>query len=304
MEQRVESGVLACIVNGRAGSRTAERLAADLPNLFRKHGSRAEVIVTGRGADLTTIARRYAKQGYRAIVAAGGDGTVNAVASAVIGTQSALGVLPMGTLNHFAKDAGIPLSLDAAVETIVAGHIASVDAAEVNGHFFVNNSSFGLYPAIVAHRSSLQRRGMGKWRAFTIAVWRMLRRTPHFHVSLQADGGFDRSERTPFVFVGNNPYRAAGFGIGARHSLDTGKLWVCTAPGAGRKALAGMMMRALLGRTTPGELRVLEAEELWISTRRRRRVKVANDGELLRIQSPLHYRIHPRALRVFVPAPG
>ena len=67
------------------------------------------------------IARRYAESGCRTIVAAGGDGTVSAVASALVGTQAALGVLPLGTLNHFAKDVGIPLDLDAAVETIING---------------------------------------------------------------------------------------------------------------------------------------------------------------------------------------
>ena len=72
---------------------------------------------------------------------------------------------------------------------------------------------------------------------------------------------------------------------------------VCRAPGAGRRALVGMAIRALFGRTTPGELKLLEAEELWVQTRRNRRLKVANDGEVLTMTSPLHYRIRPKALR-------
>ena len=95
------------------------------PTLFREHGTKAETIVVGHGSELTPIARRYAESGCRTIVAAGGDGTVSAVASALVGTQAALGVLPLGTLNHFAKDVGIPLDLDAAVETIINGERAS-----------------------------------------------------------------------------------------------------------------------------------------------------------------------------------
>ena len=206
---------------------------------------------------------------------------MSAVASALVGTQAALGILPLGTLNHFAKDIGIPLDLDAAVETIINGKERLVDVGEVNGRIFINNSSIGLYPAIVQERSEHQRRGMSKWFAFARALYTVMRRVPHFHASMHADGKYDSSDRTPFIFVGNNPYETTGLDIGERRQLDTGKLWVCRAPGAERSALIGMAVRALFGRTTPGELKLLEAEELWVQTRRNRRIKVANDGEVL-----------------------
>lgn len=301
MDRRVEQCVLACIVNGRAHSNEAERLSSRVVELFRAHGACVDTIVVERGGDLLPLARRYAERGYKTIVAAGGDGTVSAVASALVGTPAALGVLPLGTLNHFAKDAGIPLSLEAAVETILAGHTRQIDVGAVNGHIFVNNSSIGLYPAIVAERSELQRRGMRKWLAFAGAVLKIMRRVPHFHVSLHADGNYDGTDRTPFMFIGNNAYHAAGLRIGEREQLDGGKLWVCSAPDAGRLQLIGMAARALFGRERPIELKVIEAKELWVQTRRRRRIKVANDGELLVTHSPLHYHIRPKALRVVVP---
>lgn len=304
MDRRVEQCVVACIVNGRARSNEADRLSPRVVELFGARGARVDTIVVERGSDLAPLARGYVERGYTTIVAAGGDGTVSAVASVLVGTPAALGVLPLGTLNHFARDAGIPLSLDAAVDTIIAGHTRLVDVGEVNGRIFVNNSSIGLYPAIVAERSELQRRGMRKWTAFAQAVYRIMRRVPHFHASVHADGRYDGTDRTPFIFVGNNAYHAAGLRIGERQRLDEGKLWVCSAPDAGRAQLIGMAMRALVGRTKPIELKVLEAKELWVQTRRRRRITVANDGELLATRSPLHYRIHPQALRVVVPAGG
>ena len=234
MDQIVSQSVVACIVNGRAGSNGARRLSARVAELFREHGVQAETIVVDEGSDLVPIARRYAESGCRTIVAAGGDGTVSAVASAVVGTPAALGVLPLGTLNHFAKDAGIPLMLDTAIETIIAGHTKLVDVGEVNGRIFINNSSIGLYPAIVQQRDRHQRRGLSKWTAFARALYTVMRRMPHFHASLHADGKYDGTDKTPFIFVGNNPYHASGLQIGERQQLDSGRLWMCSAPNADR----------------------------------------------------------------------
>jgi diacylglycerol kinase family enzyme len=261
----------------------------------------AETIVVEDGSQLLPVARRCARNGCGTVVAAGGDGTVSAVASAIVGTQATLGVLPLGTLNHFAKDLGIPLDLDAAVENIIHGVPKLVDVGEVNGRIFVNNSSIGIYPAIVQRRARHQFRGVSKWAAFARAIYAVLRRMPHFHASLHADEKFDGTDRTPFIFVGNNPYRTSGLQIGERQRLDSGWLWVCSAPNADRATLIKMALRALVGRTTPGELKVIEAKELWVQTRTNRRVKVANDGEVFATRSPLHYRIRPEALRVLVP---
>jgi diacylglycerol kinase family enzyme len=302
VDQVAAQSIVACIVNGSARSNAAAQLTDRVTALFREHGTAAETIVVGNGRELTPIARRYAEEGCRTIVAAGGDGTVNAVASALVGTQSSLGVIPLGTLNHFAKDAGIPLDLDAAVETIINGETKLVDVGELNGRIFINNSSIGLYPAIVQERCEHQRRGLSKWVAFTRAVYTVMRRAPSFHASLHADGQYDGTDKTPFIFVDNNAYETTGLAIGERRQLDGGKLWVCSAPGAHRVALVKVAIRAVLGHASPGELKVLEAEELWVQPRKNKSVKVANDGEVFSISPPLHYRIRPKALRVIVPA--
>jgi diacylglycerol kinase family enzyme len=170
----------------------------------------------------------------------------------------------------------------------------------VNGHVFINNSSIGLYPAIVQERSDRQSRGYSKWVAFFQAVYTVLRRCPSFHATLHADGASKGGDHTPFVFVGNNRYETSGLRIGERGTLRAGRLWVCRAPGADRAVLLRMALQAALGHPAPGELKVLEAEELWVKSRRSR-LKVANDGEVQSFTSPLHYRILPGALRVIVP---
>jgi YegS/Rv2252/BmrU family lipid kinase len=302
VDQAASQSTIACIVNGSARSNAAAQLSDRVAALFREHGAKAETIVISHGRELTPIAQRYAQDGCRTIVAAGGDGTVNAVASALVGTKAALGVIPLGTLNHFAKDAGIPLDLDDAVDTIINGVTKQVDVGELNGRIFINNSSIGLYPAIVQERSDHQRRGLKKWLAFARAVYSVMRRVPQFRASLHADGKYDGTDRTPFIFVGNNAYEATGLAIGERRRLDGGMLWACRAPGADRAALIKMAIRALFGQASPGELKALEAEEIWVQTRKNKNVKVANDGEVFSATPPLHYRIRPRALRVIVPA--
>ena len=134
--------VLACIVNGGARSNTAAQLSDRVAALFREGRDHRRQSRPRADAYCPTLCRRW----LPTIVAAGGDGTVNAVASALVGTQAALGVIPLGTLNHFAKDAGIPLDLDAAIDTVIRHH-QLVDVGELNGHI-INNSSIGLYPAM------------------------------------------------------------------------------------------------------------------------------------------------------------
>ena len=144
------------------------------------------------------------------IVAGGGDGTVSTVAAALVDTDICLGVLPLGTLNHFAKDLGLPLDLEAAVRCIATGVTSRVDVGEVNGRVFVNNSSLGLYPDIVRDREQQQKRfGRGKWHALLRASIAALRRYPFLQVSLAVEGR-ERAYRTPFVFIGNNAYRMEG----------------------------------------------------------------------------------------------
>ena len=138
------------------------------------------------------------------VAAAGGDGTVSSVAAAVAGSATPFGILPLGTLNHFAKDLHIPLDLAQAVHTIASRHIVVVDAAQVNGRVFVNNSSIGLYPSVVERREALRKQGHRKWPAFAMAATQVLSRSEDVSVRLNVDGR-QIVTRTPFVFV---PVRA------------------------------------------------------------------------------------------------
>jgi diacylglycerol kinase family enzyme len=258
--------------------------------------------VAREGDDVKEFVRRALSNGARAVVAGGGDGTVGSVAGALAGTDRPLGVLPLGTLNHFAKDLGIPLALEEAARNVCEGRAVPVDVGEVNGHVFVNNSSLGLYPRIVRRREKLQEReGSGKWSAFLRASMAVLLRYPFMSVRLEADGR-QIARKTPFVFVGNNEYQVENLRLGARSCLDAGRLSLYVAHRTGRLGLLRLALSALLGRLREAhDFDALCAREIWVETRRPKRIPVATDGEVTVLSTPLHYRIRPGALKVIVP---
>jgi diacylglycerol kinase family enzyme len=236
-----------------------------------------------------------------AIVVGGGDGTVGAVAGLLADVDIALGVLPLGTLNHFAKDAGLPADLDGAVAVIAAGHVRHADLAEVNGRVFVNNSSVGLYPLMVRDRERQQEHlGRGKWPAMARAAGRAVWRLSKWRLRISADGETARLE-TPILFVGNNRYETGLFGLGTRASLDEGRLYLYAIKAGSRFGLAKAMLRALLGRLDQArDFIVVSGCEARIDSPRVR-LHVAADGEAMVLETPLVYRIRPKALKLIAP---
>ncbi|HVG32731.1 MAG TPA: hypothetical protein VM911_06610, partial [Pyrinomonadaceae bacterium] len=183
-------------------------------------------------------------------------------------------------------------------------HVARVDVGEVNGRIFLNNSSLGLYPSIVRQREKQQERlGRGKWPAFIWATLSVLRRYPFLTVRLNTDEK-QMIRRTPFVFVGNNEYEMESFNVGARSCLDAGHLSLYTAQRTGRLGLLRFAIRALFGGLRDEkDFDALCTKEVWIETRRSR-LRVATDGEVTVMNTPLHYRVLPGALKVLVPPPA
>jgi diacylglycerol kinase family enzyme len=289
------------IVNSHSGPGHESEVENILAAAFTTAGIDARILLAQTGAEVIALAQQAASGDAEAIVAGGGDGTINSVASVVIDSNKLLGVLPFGTMNHFAKDMGVPLDLAGAVETIAAGNVAKVDVGEVNEHIFINNSSLGLYPSIVRVREKQQQLGWGKWPAYIWAALAVLRRYPFLNVRVGVDGEELRSS-TPFVFVGNNEYEMETLSVGSRACLDKGQLSLYMTNRTGRLGLIRLALRALFGGLRQEKDFVsLCTKEIWIETRHQH-VRVALDGEVTRMAPPLHYRVRPGALRVLVPA--
>ncbi|HEX2725643.1 MAG TPA: diacylglycerol kinase family protein [Beijerinckiaceae bacterium] len=288
----------AVIVNMHSGS-TRRALLHRLPELFRNNGIRAEMVIAPSGSHVRRFAQAAARR-HPLVVAAGGDGTISAVAAQVIASDSILGVLPLGTYNHFARDLNIPLVVEDAVRVLAEGTPRRVDVGEVNGHTFINNSSLGLYPRLVEEREQHRRLGYRRWVALTAALLSTFRRFGFVHVRVTA-GELEYEGDTPFVFVGNNLYTLSGLRLGSRETLAGGHLCVCLARRVSRWQLLRMALRAWLGSMPKGpELDLLCTDEVRVEPRSRR-TRVSLDGEIVRITGPLHYRVLPGALQVVAP---
>ncbi len=290
------------LVNSDLGSLRGRHRGAlvQLEALFRE----ASVVASVRrvpGARLCEQAVAAAQSGADAVVAAGGDGTISSVAAGLVDSPVPLGVIALGTFNHFARDIGAPLALGPAIEAIATGSVRQVDVGEVNARTFINNASIGAYPAMVLDRSLQQMKfGHSKWRAMLGASWRVLRRLPLLEVRLALDADAPWYE-TPCVFVGNNRYRFDLFAPGTRPALDHGRLSVHVARATTRLAVLRLGLEAALGKLDhDADWISTELEEFWIECRRSQ-VRVGIDGEVRHLAAPLHFRIRPRALRVIVP---
>jgi diacylglycerol kinase family enzyme len=171
----------------------------------------------------------------------------------------------------------------------------------VNDRVFINNSSIGLYPGIVETREELRERGHRKWTAMAIATWLFIRNYQGMTVELDADGQTG-TRRTPFLFVGNNEYAIDGLRVGGRTALDQGKLFAYLTPRTRTRELPALVGKALVGRAgQSGAFEIVAAAELTVRSQRMRRMRVAIDGEVTLMDSPLEYRACPGALRVVVP---
>lgn len=292
--------MIVVIINKGSGSGgdTSKRVREE----FRRLDADVDVITT-KGSDVTKTARQAVAWGADVVVAAGGDGTVSAVAFALVGSSTPMGILPLGTLNHYAKDAGIPLDLTEAVNCVLAGYERALDVATVNGRVFINNSSIGLYPLMVRDRDRQRFRfKRSKWWAMVLASLATFQRFPIFHVQLNIDAATLRYD-TPAVFVGNNEYHLDAFSLGRRAMLDAGELCVYAVRTLSRWRTLALAFRSLFIKQTHGDLFEIACTQNMTLNTDQTSIDVSLDGEVVRMSTPLEYGIMKRSLNVIVPAP-
>lgn len=240
------------------------------------------------------------QRGNTTVVAAGGDGTINRVASQLHGTSCPLGIIPAGTLNHFAKELGIPMEIAKAVRIIVKGAHRQVDVGTVNDHVFLNNSSIGFYPRSLRTRDAYDRH-IGKWPAAIVGFLRAAIRPHHYHTQITIDDQ-QHTLRTPFVFVGNNEYKRGQLDMGERVRLDSGKIAVYVMKTSTPLGVIRVFAHTLFTKTRRTQDFVMySSDECTIRTRHHRQMHVACDGEVLTLGTPLKYKSAHKSLRVIVP---
>ena len=253
------------------------------------------------GKDIRDRVEAAVKGGARLVIVGGGDGSVSSAAQAVAGTDATLAILPLGTLNHLARDLGIPAELPESARLIAAGRTSAIDVAEVNARVFVNNAAIGLYPLMVVDREAQENRlGRSKRLAMLVASLRTLARFHHQRLTLTVDGGEARVD-TPLLFVGNNDYRLALPAAGQRDKLDDGQLCVMVMRKKGVPGFLAAVTRALLGIPRRDDMVRLGGVTRLKVDSARSTITLALDGETLAMKPPLDFRILPARLKVLVP---
>jgi YegS/Rv2252/BmrU family lipid kinase len=289
------------IMNVRSGKQRAGALEGAVRKGLARRGVSADVILCRTGAEMMDAARSAAARAASTVAAAGGDGTISGVAQALAGSDSSLGVIPLGTFNYFARSLGIPDDLDGALDVLAAGCGRPWPIGEVNGRVFVNNASIGVYPAILKEREDIYSR----WgRSRVAACWSVLtslaRGVRPMRMALTVDGG-TRTARTPLVFVANNPYQLQMFDLEDAAAIARRRFAVFIAPDAPRAELVRIAADLALGRARQfRDFELIACDALTVEPDRAR-LTVARDGERESLAAPLRFRLLPDALRVIAP---
>lgn len=291
-----------CVVMNTGAGRGED--AARVRAAFAAQGVAVALDPVQDGARIEATARRAVVHGFATVVAAGGDGTICAVASALAGTGRRMGILPLGTFNYFARSLALPADLDGAVAVVASGRTAPIRIASVNGQVFLNNASLGVYPAILKTREEIY----GRWgRSRLAAYWSVLKVLARMGRPLKMRlrvGAEERLLRSPLVFVVNNAFQLEQMNLAGADRVVAGDLVVFIAPDTGRLGMLRNAAALALGFASVDQnYMMLSAPriEIDLPTGRSRFWHVARDGERERMTPPLKLRAIADALEVTVP---
>jgi diacylglycerol kinase family enzyme len=305
------TATLRFMLNGRSGSQDGDGTRAAIESTLKASGRLGELIYCEPG-ELPQVAARTARQALAersAIVAVGGDGTINAVSQAAHATGCAMGVIPRGTFNYFARTHGLPLDVAEATAQLLAARPVPVQVAAINQQVFLVNASVGLYPQLLEDREAWKSR-FGRNRLVALgAAFATLMRTPNrMKLSIKLDG-IKRELRTLTLFVGNNRLQLEQVGVAEQEpgaaKPDSGRVTAVVLKPIGTLGMLRLMLSGALGSLGEAEgIEHFEFEHMVVkppSVMRLRRMKVAFDGEVARMKPPLNFRVLPEPLYLLKP---
>jgi diacylglycerol kinase family enzyme len=296
------------VMNTGSGSRDTASTEATVRGVLAQAGRRHELWRAHDPRQLPMLAQRavdQARQQQGVVVAAGGDGTLNTVAQAVLTSGCPFGVLPQGTFNYFSRTHGIPLDPAEATRALLESRIQPVQVGLLNDRVFLVNASLGLYPKLLEEREAYKQQ-FGRRRL--VAVWAgvitLLRAYRPLRLRLEHAGEV-RVMRTATVVVGNNPLQLQQLGLPEARAVQQGQLAAIAVRPVGPLAMVGLLLRGALGRLGDADHVVNFAfDRLTVRPYGWRRLKVAVDGEVAWLDTPLVFQVAPHPLPLLVPARG
>jgi len=294
---------LTLVLNRNAGTLRGldpRQAAEEIAQIFREQGHKVRTDVRAGRDAIAAITRICREKSCDAIVVGGGDGTVSAAAAAAAESGLALGILPLGTMNLFARSLAIPLDMRAAAEALASGERRSVDIGEVNGRLFIHHVTLGLHPRMIRLRERLSYASrLGKIWANVQAWWMALRQPPRLDAHITADGR-SFSRRTAAILVSNN---ALGEGhLPYADDLRQGRLGLYVTTSRRWRDLLELTARVTLGEISENPLlESVLAKEVTIDLPHAA-VNASVDGEIVSLETPLRLAVRERGLIVLRPA--
>ena len=310
IQQAARRGPFFIVMNAASGhndSGDEQRVVADV---LTAAGREFEFLEIDQPASIAAVCAKavalaQAQQGV--VVAAGGDGTINAVAAAVLRSNCPFGVLPQGTFNYFGRANAIPQDSRAAATALLGASVSPVSVGEVNGRVFLVNASLGLYPQLLEDREAWKKQfGRSRVVAFASGLATIFKARGQLQLEIEL-AGTTKLVRTPTLFVGNNPLQLTQVGIDQAQtdSVNAGALAGITVRPIGTLALLGLLARGVIGRLGDAEhIDSFSFRRLRVAVRGKRRIKVATDGEVVWMTLPLIFQVADTPLMLMVPAPA
>lgn len=302
-----ESATVFVVLNAGSGHGDKNQAEADIRRVLSEAGRPHQVFRVEEPGDLPRIAAAAVEQAQSCggiVVAAGGDGTLNAVAQQVLPSGLRFGVVPQGTFNYFGRAHGIAADAEAATRALLEAAPQPTQVGLVNDRVFLVNASFGLYPKVLEEREAYKQQfGRNRFVALWSSAMALLRDHRRWVVQIEHDGQ-TQVLRTPTLFIGNNPLQLEQVGIAEAEAVRQGQLAAIALRPMSRMAMFGLLIRGAVGRLGEAENVVtFPFQRMTVSLRlpRGRRVKVAMDGEITQLRLPLEFRIAPQRLRLLVP---
>lgn len=303
--ERGRSLPITILMNAGSGSRDRGATRREIESVLTASGRDTQLLLARRPAEIAQLALRAADKRPGILAGAGGDGTLNAVATVARARRLPFGAIALGTFNYFAREHDIPLEPRRATETLLNGTLRPTTIGEVNGHLFLNNASIGLYRKLIEQRELDKRRfGRNRFVALISGVAGLLREHHAYRLKLEIDARTVELS-TLTVFFGRNALQMERLGLDEALCVERGELAVLAPRGSGRVQLLGLALRGVLARLETAEnLQQYCAMEVRIDRLdgKTRHIRVALDGETVECTLPLHIRSVPDALQVIVPA--
>lgn len=299
------------IVNCGSGNNDKDAIVATIERVLNEAGRAHEIVLIADPSQIDrtlheTIERASAENG--AVIVAGGDGTINAAAQAVLGSGCAFGALPQGTFNYFGRWHGIPLEIEAATRALLTAELQEAQVGFVNDRIFLINASVGLYPQLLEDREAFKKRhGRGQFNALVAGIGTLIRREHRpLRITMEIDGA---SQTVPAVtlFVGNNPLQMRQVGIPLDRAVDSGHLAAVRLRPVGTMELLWLTLRGMVGKLgDEANVSAFSFRQMTVKTSstRGKPVKVAIDGEIMWLRGPLEFRVADEPLYALLPPPG